>query len=171
MDLNKIIKLRKDISEIKGKSLYNYSYQYWTGDETSMELDESTCNHMGKDRVGYEEFKQAFSGQIGYSDVTSLRTLEKDKEIVGYITETKKSMSPHVDAARKIYDEVIEETKRILEVKDEEAFLYYVQENIYRWDFHREIDGYERGVDSLIELVEDYFENEDFKKFFDKVIK
>jgi len=165
-----LTKLQKDISEIKGKSLYNYTYQYYTGDELSMDVDINTCTHLGNERSGYEEFKQTFSGQIGYSGITSLRTLTQDNDVVGYITETKISTTPYVDAAQKLYNEALEETKRVLDVKDVVSFDYYIQENVYQWDYHREVDGYERGVNRLIELVEDYFENDTFAKFFNKVI-
>jgi hypothetical protein len=58
-----------------------------------------------------------------------------------------------------------------LQVQDETSFIYYVYKNIEVHDFRRSVDNFLTQIERLSELLEDYEFDDEFRSFFDKVIK
>lgn len=163
---------RDEIRNINKDFSYNYSYEYFIKTDNGMEREEQLCEMLGQSRAGYDTYRKYKPDvRVSYGGVTSLRNITKDGVVVGYITETKLSENPHVEACKKLYDEALEYVTKELKVQDLENFTYYVQQNVSQWNFTREADTYRNGVDNILQLLEDYQEDEEFKKYFDKVIK
>ncbi len=162
--------IKKDINNIRKKTIYNYKYEYWMGNEKNLTNDNHKNKIYGEDRKGYEQFKNDFKGDIGYGGYISFRGLEKDGELVGCILERKISNNPHVDAAKGLYDQALQETIDILDVKDKISFDYYVREHILEMGYSNSVDNYSRAVERLIELVENFNEDPEFKTYINKII-
>jgi len=175
----------KDIQNIRKDNIYNYEYKYWTGTKNRMYLDETLNDMYGQDRKGYEQYKNdsivlpdgtlSEPGQIdvSYSGVTSLRTVtdRKTNKVIGYITETKLSDNPARDEAKIIFGKQLQAVMNHLEVHDVQSFMYYINQNMPQSDFRDTVDTYLSQVRYLLELVNDYKEDEEFREFIDKIIK
>jgi len=150
-----------------------------------MTLDKVDCVMYGKDREGYERYKNEPSilpdgtktepGQIDlqHSGVISLRTKtdRKTGKVIGYITEEKLSLTPQRDEAEKYYQEALTETKKILKVEDDVAFEYYVKEHIYQLSIRDSVQNYTQSIENLVELISDFEEDEEFRHYFTKIIR
>jgi hypothetical protein len=165
---------RNKIKSIRKKNIYNYNYEYWKGNDNKIHKDGMSNLAFGNTREGYEKYKQENPDSIvDYGGVVSLRkvTDSVSGKTIGYITETKLSDIPHITKAEKYMDEAIECIKKELGVKDEKSFMYYLEREVRVQDFHRSIDNILHEIESLECILEDYKEDEEFKDFFDKIIK
>jgi hypothetical protein len=170
-----MIKEYKDkIKSIRKKYNYNYSYEYWQGTDNKMEKNGMSILAFGNTREGYEEYKRENPDSIiDYGGVVSLRKVrdETSGRTIGYITETKHSDRPHIDEAEKYMNKAIKYVKKELGVQDEKSFEYYLEKEVRVQDFHRSIDNIIHEIESLECILEDYNEDEEFRRFFDKIIK
>ena len=165
---------RNKIKSIRKKNIYNYNYEYWRGNDTFMEKDGMSNLAFGNTREGYENYKKENpDSDVHYAGKVSLRKVQDrvSGRTIGYITETKLSDTPHIDEAEKYMNEAIEYTKKELGVKDEKSFIYYLEREVRVQDFHRSIDNILHEIESLECILDDYKEDEDFRLFFNKIIK
>jgi hypothetical protein len=143
------------------EAIYNKQYRYIKEIIWDTEAEEK----YGTDRAGYEKFKQDTKGYSTYSGEIFLR------EVDGvYFTEEKLSYNKKLSAMYKEKDKALEKTKEILGVKDNEAFEYWINNNIPH-SFTTGANEVISYINSLEELISKYNEDEEFKHFFDKVIK
>lgn len=183
MDIKETMEILKEklkvVKEIDRKTVYNYKYKYWNVTENGMELDVKAANTYGEDRDSYEKYKTDIrEGRTGViiddSGKVSLRAVidTNTKETIGYVTEEKLSNKPYVDNVKEIYETALEDVKEFLGVQDIDSFLYYINHNIASFDFYgtSETLSYERSLEGLIELIEEYDYDEEYKKYIDKVI-
>lgn len=166
--------MRLDISKyntLDKSTVYNYEYEYWQkSGEFIINKDVDRCEKYGTSRKGYENFKNEVNCSIGYGGVTSLREIIEDKEVTGYVIEKKLSNTPYIDEARKIYEDQLQEMINFLKVKDEKSFLYYIEDHFFDPIISGNVIDYKQGAISLNEVLEEYEENEDFRKYFNKII-
>ena len=157
------------IAKTRKETIYNYKYTYFD----PIEKDERYSKIYGESRKGYEDYCRDNNVQVSYSGIVSYREVidRRTKDVIKVILEEKLSTTPQTDAAEEIYNEALQEAKKILKVEDEESFMYYVESNVYFFDYRREVDGYINAINKLENIIEEYNEDEDFKKFFDKIIK
>lgn len=172
-----IKKYYKKISELDKKLIYNYDYTYYDLMGETLVPNENWNEKYGSTRKGYELFSKDNSGLfgVGYSGQVSLRELylRDSLELVGYITEAKKPIRPYLKEAADLYEETLNYFKEVLEVEDEDSFKYYIEENGPGYDLYNKdrVQTEVNKIGYLVELMEQYFEDEKFKKFFDKIIK
>jgi hypothetical protein len=174
-DTSVINDLLQKVSSVNKELIYNYDYIYYDLDGTSLTLNEENNNKYGTSRKGYESFRSDSSGllSVGYSGVTSLREVytTDSLDLVGYITETKRATKPYIKEASDIYDDALQEFIRLLEVKDLESLDFYIQEeNPYDFMSKDRVNEQTRSVRFLLEIIEKYDDDENFKKFFNKII-
>jgi hypothetical protein len=165
---------KNQIKNIRKDNIYNYEYEYWKGDKTHLEKDLKATKLFGVSRKGYEKYKECNPDSIiDYGGVVSLRevTDSVSGETIGYITERKLSDKPHIDEAKKIFASSVDYVKEFLKVEDTEAFMYYLAQEILIQDFNTTVDNILHQIDNLETLLEEYQEDEEFRKFFDKIIK
>lgn len=144
------------------EAIYDYTYSYIK----EIIFDDVANEHYGNTRTGYEKFNSN-EKSVSYSGENSLRTVTVDSEIVGYVLETKRKVNEPLLDMKKSYDDAKEEVLRLLEVKDREAFLYWLDERYYVDPF--QANSYTSGIKDLIMLVADYQEDEDLRKLIDKI--
>lgn len=182
--MSKLQDITKEIKALDKKTIYNYEYEYFKGQL----VPDEQWSHLSKTREDYEIFKNAPTklpdgtvaerGQIdiSYGGVVSLRTItnRQDGAVIGYVTETKLSYTPHRDTARKLYDKALIAFREELDVQDIEAFEYWVN-NEWQLDYgmsgRDSISDYVGAIEKMTETVKEYNECEEFRHFLDKVIK
>jgi hypothetical protein len=170
MNLNKY---KEKLKKIKQKNLVNYEYEYWSGNDYKMEKNDMANIVYGNTREGYEKYKRENPDScIDYADTSLRKVIDKvSNKTIGYITEKKLSSNPYIDEVEKIYKDALEYTKKHLKVEDEDSFMYYVLNNIEIQDFRRELDNFVTQINRLDELIYKYETDEEFKRFFNKIIK
>ena len=175
----------QEVRKVDKKTICNYTYRYWKGDENHMILDRGLNEDLGESREGYERYKQrctllpdgtmADPGQVdvSYSGITSLRTLTDryTDTVIGYITEEKLSITPQRDEAENLYKEALVETKKILKVEDNTAFEYYVNENIHQISMRDSVQNYTQSIENLIEMINNYNLDEEFQHYLTKIVR
>ena len=164
---------KKEIKNIRMDNIYNYSYEYWRGTDNKLFKNELANLTFGDTRKGYESYKR--ENPDSYVDIanTYLRKV-KDRvsgRTIGYITEKKLDNTPYITEAGQIYKDALDYIRETLGVQDESSFMFYVYNNIEIQDFSKSIDNYYHQIEKLEELLEDYNEDEEFRRFFDKIIK
>ena len=178
VDLINIAELRdiySKASKINKELIYNYDYAYYDLIEDSIVPNEKLNEKYGNSRKGYELFgKDNNEYGVGYSGQVSLRELylRGTNEVVGYITETKKPSRPFIQEAESLYEEAFNKLVELLDVKDEENLNYYINDN-NSFDFLSKdrANEFTSKIYFLIETLEQYNNDEEFRKFFDKIIK
>lgn len=174
--MNKLKDIIKDIGEIRTKAIYNYEYKYYkAANNGNIELDNTRNNLYGTERAGYERFKQDTldfgKTSVGYAGVTSLRPYFTDDVLKGYITETKKQENTPVNALMSIKSRVREFIIEGMKISDLESFEYYVFNNEPTTSFKFTYDSVITQINWWVSMYENYLDDEDFKKFMDKIIK
>jgi len=168
------------IKKIKKELIYNYDYSYYDTNvagskDGAIVPNESLNEKFGPSRRGYEMFKTEFSElRVGYSGVTSIReiSLRDSNEVVGYIMESKKPERPYIQEAKNLYDDMYAEFVELMDVKDENALEYYIEDNGPGYDLYEKdsVALDQRKAEFLMELIDLYKYDEDFKHYFDKII-
>jgi hypothetical protein len=161
------------ITNVRKEAIYNYSYEYWRGTDNKLFKNELANLTFGDTREGYEAYKR--ENPDSYIDIadTYLRKV-KDKvsgRTIGYITEKKLDNIPHITNAGQIYKDALNYVRETLDVQDESSFMFYIYHNVEINDMRKGIDTYYHQIENLEKLLEDYNEDEEFRKFFDKIIK
>jgi len=145
----------------KLEAIYNKEYRYIK----EIIWDDELNKTLGNTRGGYEKYNK---GYVSFSGETSLRTVTKDKEIIGYITETNLTSNVKWSLFREFYVLAKKETYKILEVKDIETFDYWLENSGNSLD-NRDYNSYIMAIDSLESIINDYKEDKTFRKFIDKI--
>jgi len=161
----------KELQLIYKDTLKNYEYKYYNKTSMGMELNEDANTYFGNNRAGYEYFKQENpDSTVDYAN-TSLRTVydSVSKKITGYITEKTLSCTPQKDEARKIFNLQLQEVINYLDVKDEAAFMFYINAEMESSDFNTSVDYYKSKVSYLVDLIQEYNEDEEFRYFINKI--
>jgi len=177
MKLKKFKELHTKIKKIRKELIYNYDYSYYDTNligtkEHSLIPNEEFNEKYGSTRRGYELFKMDYDYKIGYSGIHSLREVTLNNDLIGYIVESKRPSTPYIKEANDIYDEILYEFKKILDVQDEKSLEYYLNENEPHYDFNKDSANlYTQKTEYLLELITEYYEDDDFKNFFNKIIK
>jgi hypothetical protein len=152
------------------ESIYNKEYRYIKQIIWDDELNEK----FGSTREGYEKFKndRSIPGNMSYGGEIDLRIrYDRDSGLpLGYMTETKLTSNESYKIMQEQFDNALKKTKEILDVKDEESFMYWL--NNERPPF----GGWRRGANETIsaiqhleKIIKDYNEDEEFKSFLDKI--
>lgn len=157
-----------ELETLKSNSIYNYEYKYIK----EIIWDDERNSKYGNDRNGYEKYKQEDTNTyITFSGKTSLRIVEDRTtgEIVGYIAESEcKDKSE-----KRIYelrDLAKKEFYNALGVTNISEFEFWYNEYYGTCDFRN--SSYTivfNQIKQLINIVKRYNEDEDFKKFIDKI--
>lgn len=174
-------KLLKDLQGLSNKTIYNYDYKYYDLKMSSqgdiLVPNEDANEKFGNSRKGYELFKKEHREDlsIGYSGEISLRDvyIRDTNEVIGYVQEKKKSMRPYVEKAQEIYEEIYNNIVKELCVKDINTFNYFIEKDGPGYDLFEKdpIILIKSKASYLIELLENYNDDEDFREFLDKIIK
>lgn len=158
------------LSELSPKGLKAYTYRY----VKEIIYDNQAETEYGTTREGYEKFKQANKDlDVSYSGATSLRHIDDCEGTVGYILETKESEDDRYNEIDKILLDAWEEFYIVLEVEDKESVKHYLDIRInadvpMAIPYHKRM---EREVKFLRDFVDEYREDEEIKRFFDKIKK
>lgn len=154
-----------DIENNRIEAIYNYEYQYFK----SMIPDTEAQLKYGNERSGYEKYKQEHIGMdIGHSREQSLRIVSKDGVIEGYIVETKRTVNTKLGILSDAYNNARAKFAEILGCTDTKMLFYWLDENISI--SYNEANSYMYAVRKLDSLLNDYYNDEDFKEFIDRLI-
>jgi succinate dehydrogenase flavin-adding protein (antitoxin of CptAB toxin-antitoxin module) len=178
--LNNIKIIKNKVQDINKELIYNYDYYYYDTNIAGYKKGEIIPNNnlnkkFGSSRRGYEMFKEEHDElSVGHSGETSIREIytRKTKDLVGYIMETKKVTRPYLDEADSLHDEAILEFKNLLGVTDDKALEFYLNENNTNDFFNKDrVNNQLTRINRLIKILDEYYNNNEFKHFFDKIIK
>jgi hypothetical protein len=161
----------KEIQAIRKDSLNNYEYTYFNKTNNGMEYSVDVNRYFGTDRAGYEKFKQENPDSYVDHPTTSLRSVVDriSGKTVGFITEKTLSSTPMRDEAKRLFDLQLEEVIRYLEVKDLDSFMYYIDEKTTTFDFNDSVEIYRNKLSSLIDIIDEYENDEEFRKYLNKI--
>lgn len=160
----------KYIEQINGhriEAIYNTSHRYIK----EIIWDDDKNLEYGDTRKGYDRYKRETQGyDMSYGGVTSLRTeTDRDGNIIGYMTETKKQVNEPLLEIAKIWEESKKGFFEILEINDPEPVEFWISDKIeinYRCP-----NSIRSAVYELKDMIDEYFFDESFKKFIDKLGK
>jgi len=151
-------------------SIYNTKYRYVKEIVYDTEAEEK----YGTSRAGYDEWKNTKkynqTTSLGYSGVTSIRTLSdyKTGETLGYILETKETTNDSLTKMLNILEKAEEEFYKILDVTAFDTFNFWFQD---QYDTMRNLEA--NSIISRIErlegIINDYNEDEEFRNFINKI--
>jgi len=173
--------LLKELQELRNETIYIFDYKYYNlkisphGD--ILVPDEESNEKFGNSRKGYELFKREHQEElsIGYSGEISLREvyIRATNEVIGYVQEKKKSTRPYVEKAQEVYEEIYNNVIKELGVKDVETFNYFIERDGPGYDLFEKdpIMRKKSEASYIIELVQNYNECDEFRKYLDKIIK
>lgn len=170
-ELNDFLKkLNKIIAEFNSfGNTYEYAFLKKIDDKT-YQIDDEYIKKYTTNRKGYEKWKDDNSDlTVGISGEISFRkVLNKNNEEVGAFLEKRidKKKTFSKDDLNKILDEFCE----LMDVKDKDsvkAYLDYEIKNFINWD-NSEFEAY---IDLIGSIIGDYYEDEDFRNYFDKLKK
>jgi hypothetical protein len=152
-------------------TLQNYEYVYYNKTPNGMEYNNDVNEYFGNTREGYEKFRQENPDSFVDYATTSLRPVRDNvtKNVIGYITEKTLSCTPMRDEAKKLYKLQLQEVIDYLEVKDINSFMFYVDTNSENGSFGNDTSLYISKISYLVDLIEEYEEDEEFKSFIDKI--
>ena len=164
----------KEIEKISKEDAWNYEYDYFTIDGENLIKNSQVAEYFGKSREGFEKYREENpDSRISYSGEISLRAVfdrENDK-VIGYITEKKIKNPKYLEKAKRLYEKQKEEVIKCLNIADIKNFNYYLDIYLVDFDFNTNINTYARKISKLLDLVENYENDDDFKDFFDKIVK
>jgi len=170
---NKVIKQNLEID----KNRIKQEYEYFILQGDSIVPNEVVNGKFGHSREGFEKFrKENNEFKIDVSGKLSLRSIyDYNKDCIGYVLEKRIDLQQeNVVNIKKEYETILNNFIESLNIKDIENFKYYLEQN-------EEFDGfdgfnlnliksYSNKIKLLIEIYEKYSYDEDFKKYFDKII-
>ena len=162
------------INNLNTKTAFNYTYEYYEIiPEGGMQEDALLTHKLGNSREGYEKYKSTLLDNDNFVDVgvTTIRAVKdrNTKEIQSYIFETTKSNNEVHEKVNDIYRYALDDAMIILGVVDREMFVFYLSKlSVGGWTSSETAKA---DIELLIETVEDYFEDAEFKAYLDKIIK
>lgn len=153
-----------EVKSLKKETAYDYDYRYYNIDEegrlVEYKLEDSS-------RKTYEKFKTGKS--VGYSGKVSLREVEVDGVLVGYVAEAKKPTYPHKEKAKEIYEEAFSSFVKEYNVKDVEMLKWYMVQNVPQLEWWEGFESTISEIKFLAEIEEEMDADEDFQRFFKKM--
>jgi uncharacterized protein YjcR len=165
-----------EFKNLKKDTTYNYEYRYLREDiYGSFLIDSNLCNTYGEERKGYDNLRKDLVNKIDsveYSGIISLRKIySKIPEYEDiFIMERKIPEETYRDRLialeKKAKLFIIEE----LEVVDINSFEYFLSDKLH-FSFKTEADVTFRNISVYLDILEEYQEDEEFRNFFDKIIK
>jgi hypothetical protein len=146
------------------EAIYNKEYRYIAQIIWDDELNEK----YGSKREGYERFKSEQPGYVTHSGEIDLRVWrDHNGEELGYMTETKLNSNESYKIINEQFHGALKKTKEILDVKDHEAFDYWL---------NNEVNSTFRGPNECISaikrlqsIIERYNEDMEFRAYLDKI--
>jgi len=166
--MQKYIEKMKKIMQKSYKK--QYSYEYYNKTPNGMEYSNDVNTYFGKDREGYEKFKQVNDDSFVDIPNTYIRSVvdKVSKNVTGYILETQIYPNPEIDNAKKLYNDAYENFCEKLNVTDKHALDIYIDKSCISGI--TTIDDYSSRLNFLAELMNEYEFDDDFKIMFDKII-
>jgi len=171
--MSKKEQLLENFKTLKKETTYNYEYSYFRkNDQGDLIIDKDLNSLYGKNRNGYEKLKENNSCKVEYSGVVSIRKAEfTDTKIEDiYISETKLSYETYSDRLMQLEKDAKEYAIGSLIVNDIEAFEYFLNDRL-EWDFNIKPEHCFNNIRFYIQLVEDFQNDEEFKRYMNKIIK
>jgi hypothetical protein len=148
------------------EAIYNSQYRY----VKEIVYDEDMEKAYGDTREGYNQFRRDVKCSVSHAGEVSLRDVRDAKgELTGYITETKLTSNEGWNLMYEQYESALEKTKELLGVEDEKNFQYWMDNS---GECHISTAGANEIVNSIKSLegiIEDYQEDEDFRRYLDKI--
>jgi hypothetical protein len=164
-----LAKFLEETKQYRIPSIHNEEYSYIK----EIIWDSAKQSKYGKERSGYEEFKQDSLKNglnIGFSGIHSLREVkDKHDNIIEYVLESKKTENNNLNELIRIYNDAREELYTILDVKDKETFDYYVDYNIIEGYFRLEANTIIDRLKDLEKMINEYNSDEFYKRYIDKI--
>jgi len=158
-------------SHYRNNASYNKEYKYIK----EIIWDNEAQEKFGNTRDGYEKFRndESYPGGISYSGEIDLRirTDVETGDVLGYLTESKKTMNDDFEHMIKQFEDAKAKTFEILGVKDVETFNFWLEE------YAGGIFGFSRSganetiiaIETLESIIIEYDKSKKFKKFIDKI--
>lgn len=147
------------------EAIYDTEYRYIK----EIVYDEEKQSRYGSSREGYERYKRDMEGYASYSGELDLRVQKsREGEVLGYFTESKLTSNESYKIMMQQYDMALSETKKILGVNDDEAFMFWL-ETEFSWGFRNGANEIISGIEKLEGIIARYESDHDFKRFIDKV--
>ena len=171
--MKELVRYISDLKDISKKDAYDYQYRYYELQGEDL-VHSKRCEVFGNDRSGFEKFKKENDDSyVGYSGKVSLREVvdSVSKKIIGYVAEEKVPGEGNINNAEKIYEELFNKIKEALNVEDNEAFMFYVIQESPTFDFRPSINEYLQKARWLLDLYDNYENDDEFRYFLDKIIK
>lgn len=162
------------VKELNKKIAYHYKYSYFNmnaGRETT--VNKELSEKYGETRDGYEAFRSdilssvTFTGDIAFREVT----IQGEKEPKYVILEEKVNVDNYYSDLVTIYNELKAKVINFLNVQDEDMFEWYISE--YRTPgsvIFNSKESVSKNIECLFDLIEEYQDNPEFKKYLDKII-
>jgi len=149
------------------EAIFNKEYKYIK----EIVWDDDLNEKHGSTREGYEQFKAENPGYISYGGEVDLRTwYDHNGEVLGYLTETKKTSNDNYVILKKQFEDAKDELYRILDVKDRENFNYWLEEEVpLHTSFRLDTNNVIENICELENIITKYKEDEEFKNFLDKI--
>lgn len=124
-----------------------------------------------KTRKDYEEYRRTSNQiQIQHSGENSLRSVKRNNEIIGYILEEKPEYKVNIEYYKSIFQEVFDYIINELEIQDVDSFNYYL-DNFCNINFILNEMICKGSIEKLFEILDNYNNDIDYKKFLNKIIK
>jgi|SaaInl8_200m_RNA_FD_contig_81_619839_length_10764_multi_4_in_0_out_0_8 hypothetical protein len=149
------------------EAIYNTDYRYIKEIIYDTEAEE----RYGRSRAGYEQYGLENPGSMSFSGEIDLRIrTDIDGNVLGCMTETKRTNNDNFTHMVKQYDDAKAELIKLLDVKDIENFNYWLEEAApFRVSTRMGANETISAIEDLELIYETYNEDEDFKKFLDKI--
>ena len=148
------------------EAIYNAEFRYIKEIIWDTEAEEK----FGKTREGYKKFKndEEYQCNVSINDVYLRTRHDRYGNILGYITETKRTSNDDYNIVYKQYEDAKEKLMELLNVKDKETFLYWLDSET---SVGTCVNGIISSIQNLESIYKEYNEDEEFKRFFDKIVK
>jgi hypothetical protein len=142
--------------------LTSFYYEYLNND---FSLDVDISKKYNSTRKDYERFKEKHKVRPTNIIIKEVKEGKSTK----YIKEVKETRH-YIDDNNLVLEKALDEFYDILSVNDKENFIYfYTQYNIDYTSFTS--PSIEEKIDNLEEIIYTYEDDEEFKKYLDKIIK
>lgn len=166
-NLNEIL---EQMNEVRVEAIYNKEYRYIK----EIVWDDEANKKYGTSREGYEQYQKDNTNLYAtFTNIESLRrmqTRDANKTDVKYFIEAKREVNTQLGQMFDLYNKARAELVKILNVKDEEAFNYYIDEHVIgSGDFRLGANELKSRVTRLIQFVDDYNNDEYLKRVIDKI--
>jgi len=155
----------EECKEHRIEAIYNYDYRYIK----EIIYDDELEKKYGNSRTGYEKFKNNEPGNMSYSGEVSLRTrVDKDDNILGYMTERKLNNNDKLNTIFEIYKNAEIRFREILKITSPETFDYWFY-NLGWTDEHLDVNNLINKIKRLERILFDYNEDMEFRNFINKI--